>query len=409
MVDEIDEGKIMLKYNVSASDATIIKGLAERRGMSLSKANMAVSMARHDAKTHNIPLGEAVVRVVRDLDFNKLITNKKNIPGDRHDTTYIKKHFGDKLESLPSGKKQFKSDEDGKITGFRVTPAGKRTFTNLIGGKPGWEKTEAHPISHKKNIPVYSVRKSLGEIPSPRQLPRPKFYYFDRQGLFMERGHDTPPINDPHFKAGGGKFVPFIVAAVTYQRQASKYPVIMYNEDTITGKKTTPVINSRGEAVREEDVGKKFIQLDYYAGDNNYLKSIAIETKYPDDVIWRTNKGRDIARYIHDQLNILMNEHSQEYKHYKHEREEDDVKTSDQRLASHYGDEFYHKEKRLQELKERDKNKYTELPGLTTLGLRKKKKGKIIAKRKKIIKRKLTKKPVKRCVCKKRVVRRVKK
>jgi hypothetical protein len=418
---ELTIDEISSKLKVSRQEAKSVYDIIKIRKMPLSRAGMVLSLAKEELRERGIPilpnLGSQMLKIDKNLAFNEMISNKKNLSKDRHDTRVIKSgRFTDIVQVTP-GKKSFTPGANGEMTGFRVTPIGDGGYTN----KFGHEKSGPSKKPAIKSIPAYTIRTKQGEVPAPRMLPAPKFYYIDKQGLFSPTGHDTPPVQDPHFRheIGKGKFVPFIMAHIGYKRQASKYPKILYVFDETTMTRV-PLTDSNGEVLREQDTGEKTVHLDLYIGEGNYIESIALEMPYLFNARFNEQKARKSVEFIYKKLLEMRDKYAQPR---THTRYDDDIKTSEQALESYYGDEFYQLEQNKREgnklkllnKKERDQlqkewvdRKYAELPALTTLGLRKRKLKAASAKRKQVIKKKITKKPIKkpsgkiikRCVCK---------
>jgi len=359
MVDKIKQ--VMLDYNISSTDADFMVKLSERRGYSLSKSKMILDMAKKENKEKGIPIPAAVFKIESELSLNKMITKKKNLPKDRKDTQFITKQF---TETIPGGREQFKGKNEnlGDSIGFRITPTGKRLYLNPYGHV----KKDEHFTTPKQFTPVYHHQK--GETPSFRPLPKPRYYYFGLNGEFYARGHDLPPKDDPDYRINDAKNIPYLRTEVAYVRQASKHMVPKKDDDGKT------IIGPDGNPIWVKDHGQRTIRVDYYVG-NTFIKTRNINMDYEDDVKFNIMKGQELAEFLRNELYLFGNE---------------------------YGDRnvwIYKAHKSSIEPSESEK-KYKEYYELE----RKKKRKKAAATRKKIIKRKITKKPIKKCICKKRPI-----
>lgn len=375
------------KYGVSLYDAYYILLFKEHNHISDIDTAKIVSIAKDLIKqkgrfkndkgyTTGITIGAALYQAQRTLDGTKMISQKRNLPKDRHDTTTIPK-------KNPKMIKQEWIDTVGNIKKEKYKQPGQY-------------------------LPVYHVRTELGEKPSTRRLPPPKYYYYDLDGSFIHDAED-PPTKDPAYRIDKAKNIPYIQVEVVHLVQASKYPKPVYDDNG------TPVIGTDGQQLFKKDHGERLLRLSYYVG-NTFIQAQSVRMDYEDDVKFRIYMGDKLRGLILKNLNIFVHEYGSQFKgHYQQDLRK---RKHDETFAEFYGEvpspvrNYMHLIQKKVDTIKREKDeallpepKYKLIDGKYKKVERKKK----IAKKVKVIRKKIIKrKPVKKCVCKKKIIRRVK-
>jgi|WetSurMetagenome_2_1015567.scaffolds.fasta_scaffold40832_2 hypothetical protein len=411
MADDDYIKNIADKYNVSLNDAHHILVFLNTNNIPPGEAPKIIAIAKRILQEKGkykpaskndkgnplgVTIGGALYQAERTLHGTKMIGQKRNLPKDRHDTTTIPKKKP-KMVSQEWVKTDTVIGKDG--VPITVTYSGKEKYK-----QPG------------QYLPVYHIRKELGEIPSTRQLPPPKYYYFDLDGEFIHDAED-PPTKDPAYRIDKAKFIPYIQLEVVHLVQASKYPKPVFDIDPVTGVRT-PVIGTDGQQLFKKDHGERTLRLNYYVG-NMFIHSQSVRMDYEDDVKFRIYMGDKLRALILKNLGIFVNEYGSKFKgKYQQDLRK---RKHDEAFAEYYGEvpspvrDYMHLIQKKADTIRREKDeallpepKYKKIDGkYVKIDRKKKASKKVKVIRKKIIKRKPIKKPVKRCICKKKVVKRV--
>lgn len=123
----------------------------------------------------------------------------------------------------------------------------------------------------------------------PREIP-PKYYYFDIDLKFNQRGYDQSPSYDNQFD-GYGKDIPYARVTVKKIISPSKYPVPKFDEaGNLVGREKT-----RGSRILNVDI--------FFRGHSKEFELIA---PYEHVTDFDTIKGVEITRKIHDMIKIFM-------------------------------------------------------------------------------------------------------
>jgi hypothetical protein len=260
--------QIMENFKVSRNDALTILEIAKRKSLTIAQAYKELYISKSP---------EAYSK-----DYNKIISQRKVHPLDRHDT-----------QRIPLGRSK------------------KETRTYV--GPDGIERKERYILPPGKYASVY--KRMEGEERTFTPLSPPRYYYFALDGFFDPHGYELPPMHDRQFR-DKGNLIPYIKAQTAYVRSPSKHG--KYDE---------------GAGGFIKGTGRKTIQIDFMIG-NQYFNSKAINMSYENDVRFNMMKSQQATNVIYDELTAFIKEH-QSHKVYGDVRL---MKPEDDKFKEYYGD-----------------------------------------------------------------------
>jgi len=353
MSTTIDE--IKSKYKVSEAEAYIIYSAVNREGLPL---HIIMSIYRTIPKSGNIALN--LKSAIHAYETTKIHAKRPIGTKDDRSTKFLSTKF---TENQPGF---LTSTKDGSFIldkhGNKIPTFGYRTLTDSEGNK--LQNLPSKSISTRRMLTADEYKE---KHPSPRDIP-PKYYYFDLDLKFNNRGYERSPQYDTQFR-GYYHHVPYARVTVGKVISPSHYPV--------------PITDEAGNIIgREKTRGTRLLDIDlFFEGETTRIQANApYESRSEFDMIQGVeivNRIREIiGKFMSDRVKLI-------YKQIKEDKDIDTILTktdrelgiskkieSDKAMREYYGEGF------------------TE---------RKRKYGKSSPKRKTTVKKKTTRK---KCICK---------
>lgn len=358
MPDVIDD--IKRKYKMSDRDAHVIYDASLHTGKNIHHIALLYQTLPQSGSASD--MSRKLYNAIQSANIGKLEARRK-LYGDDLRTKFVVNPFD--------------------TSGDKITLIDKESKTKTL-------ITQPRHIHVSKRLQAITPQDEIYKEASRAKNVPPKYYYFDVDGKFNDRGYTEPPRYDPQFK-GYHDYIPYARITVMRVISPSKYEVPQLDDAG------NFIIDSQGQLIKARTPGYKQLFVEFFMLGKT-VESFVVRVPYSYRAEADIIQSVETSRKIRDKIASLINKDI--YTSLQPGRKKETLVEDLIKIKGHDGKEItlsqltngIEKEQREKELSQL---KYLEYYGKPTEE-RKRKASKKPTKRKKVIKVK----PKRKCICK---------